>query len=55
MTEKRRSAPQRRRGETRGDARKRFRSAGLCQRCGRKKNTKGPICTRCLAEKKRGR
>ena len=38
MGEKRRSAPQRRRRETRGDARKRFRSTGLCQGCGRKKN-----------------
>lgn len=51
MTEKRRAAPSRRRGETKGTARKRWRSAGLCRGCGRKLNSKGPLCGRCMKDK----
>ena len=52
MADKKRSAPQRRRGETRGEARKRWRMTGVCQSCGRKKNTKGPLCWECAAKRR---
>ena len=52
MRYKRRTAPQRRRGETAGSARKRWRKTGACQGCGKKKNTKGALCGRCLFKKK---
>lgn len=52
---KRRAAPSRRRGETKAAARQRWKAAGLCQGCGRKKNTSGPLCWACVAKKKGGR
>ena len=52
MTEKRRAAPSRRRGETKATARKRWKSAGLCQNCGAKKSTSGPLCSKCLGRRK---
>ena len=55
MTEsKRRSSPSRRRGETKGTARTRWRATGLCQGCGRKKNTKGALCARRMKDKRKG-
>lgn len=53
MTEKQRASPRRRRGESKGTARKRWKSAGLCQGCGRKLTSKGPLCGRCMAGKKK--
>ncbi len=53
VTDKSRASPRRRRGETKGAARKRWRTAGLCQGCGRRKNTKGPLCGKCMADKKK--
>lgn len=52
---KRRAAPSRRRGETKAAARQRWKATGLCQGCGRKKNTSGPLCWACVAKKKGGR
>ena len=42
--------PQRRKGEGRGSARKRWKATGRCRKCGRKLKGKGRVCGACVAK-----
>ena len=44
-----RSPPQRRMGEKKGSARKRWQATGRCRICGRKMKAKGRVCGACSA------
>ena len=42
--------PQRRSGEKKASARKRWKATGRCYRCGRKVNRRGRMCGACAAK-----
>lgn len=42
--------PQRRKGEGKGSARKRWAATGRCRKCGRKLKGKGRVCGTCAAK-----
>lgn len=41
--------PQRRKGEGKATARKRWAATGRCQKCGRRMKEKGRVCGKCAA------
>ena len=41
--------PQRRKGESRDSAKRRWKATGRCQKCGRKMKRKGRVCGACAA------
>ncbi|MDE0176509.1 MAG: hypothetical protein OXM60_24005 [Defluviicoccus sp.] len=46
-------APQRRSGEKKSAARKRWKSTGRCQMCGRRLRHRGRVCGACVARSKK--